>query len=139
MTKNNYETAHGNHSSPVQSYESDNSSNVSSGTAQRYLLAVRDIVNECVERRIKDGQDIAKTYNAEITKMRTTEVEVGAVTVGDNTYTVVNNVPTAITVRYNDDDYADISNDTVKILSSNDRWCKICTYDGIQFYVIHKI
>lgn len=139
MAKNNYEVAHGDYSSPVQSYESDNHSDVSSGTAQRYLLAVRDIVNECVEKRIKDGQDIAKVYNAEIVQMRTAEVNIGSVDLDDNTYSVQNTVPVHIRVRYNEDDYADISNGTVRILSPTDKWCKICTYDGVQFYVLHKI
>ena len=139
MAKTNYRTASGGQSSPARSYEQDNNSNVSSNTAHRYLLAVRDIVNESVEKRIKDGQDIAKVYDAEITDMRTAEVTVGSVTANDNVYSVVNTVPTHIRVRYNEDDYVDISNDTAKILSINDKWCKICTYDGVQFYVLHRL
>lgn len=139
MAEKNYEIAHGDYSSPAQSYESDNNNGVSSDTAQRYLLAVRDIVNECIERRITDGQDIAKVYNAEITQMRTAALDIGSVTVGDDIYSVTNTVPTHITVRYNEDDYTDISNETVQLLSPNDKWCKICTYDGVQFYVLHKL
>ena len=29
--------------------------------------------------------------------------------------------------------------DTVKVLDVNDKWCKICTYDEVQFYVLHRL
>ena len=138
MKSNNYEIAQGEYISPMQTYKS-NSSNVSPDAAQRYLLSIRNIVDDCIDKRIRNGQDIAKVYNAEITHMNTGDTVIGSVTVDNNTYPVIKTVPTYISVRYNEDDYVDISNDTVKMLSVNDKWCKICTYDGVQFYVLHRL
>ena len=142
MAKHKYEIARGDYSLPAQSYESGTVSDkgrVSPDTAQRYLFAIRNIVDECVNKRVADGQDILKAYNAEIVSMNTVPAEVGSVTVGEETYSVTRAVPTYIRVRYNDDDYTDISSATVGILSPADKWCKICTYDGVQFYVLHKL
>lgn len=145
MAKNNYEIERGDYSSPAHSYETDSKNDVSSDTAQRYLLAVRDIVNDCIEKRIKDGQDIARIYTAEVISRSTTDIEVGKVTVGSTQYSVTKTVPSSITVRYNENDYTTISNDTVQILDADiisnnkKKFIKICTYDGVQFYVLHKM
>lgn len=54
-------------------------------------------------------------------------------------YSVTRSAPNTIKVRYNEDDYVEISNETVRVLDVDDKWCKICTYDGVQFYVLHRM
>ncbi len=106
------------------------------------LNAFRDMIDERIESRIKDGQDIAKVYDAEIIeseKVINPDNIVSSITVGDKDYDIKIPVVTSIKVRYNEDDYVDISNGTVKVLDVNDKWCKICTYDGVQFYVLHRL
>ena len=142
--KSGYEIAKGDYSSYInpqfrqEDYPSSESE-VSSDTAQRYVSAIREIADERIETRIRDGQDIAKVYNAEITNKSTTSVNIGSVTINGKSYDVTSTVVTSITARYNENDYVDISNDTVKVLDVNDGWCKICTYDGVQFYVLHRL
>ena len=109
------------------------------------LNAVRDVIDNRIESRIRDGQDIAKVYNAEILeKVVNPDNVVSSITIGSSTYDIKIPVVTSITVRYNDEDYVEISNETVqvldnKVLSNSNKWCKICTYDGVQFYVLHRL
>lgn len=139
MAKNKYTIA-GDYSSPTpydtEQYQ-DEENSLSAEAINYLLLVMRNIIDERIEKRIKGGQDIAQVYTAEITSKTTADTVVGNVTVGDKDYNVTTEKITAVTVRYNEDDYADISNDTVQILNPNDRWIKICTYDGVNFYVLH--
>lgn len=140
MAKNKYTIA-GDYSSPTP-YETETTNpdaEVSDDIAANYLLLMRNIIDERIEKRIKDGQDIAQVYTAEITSKTTANAVIGSVTVGDSTYNVTADKVTAITAKYNEDDYVDISNDTVQILNPNDKWIKICTYDGVNFHVLHKM
>lgn len=150
MAKNKHEIARGDYSSrinpkaPQQEHSSGNNE-ASSDTALRYVTVMREIIDESIETRIRDGQDIAKVYNAEITnKVINSDNVVSSITVGDVSYDIKIPVVTSITVRYNDEDYVEISNETVQVLdnkelSDNNRWCKICTYDEVQFYVLHRL
>lgn len=140
MAKNNY-TIVGDYSSPTKYETESNNFNtvISEETAMNFLLMMHSIIDEQIEKRIKDGQDIARVYTAEITGKTVTSVVIGSVVIGNSTYNTTTDRLTAITVRYNDEDYVDISNDSVQILSADDRWIKICTYDGVNFFVLHKM
>lgn len=141
MKKNNYMIA-GDYSSPAPygAEQYQNEENSLSAEAINYLLLVmRNIMDERIEKRIKDGQDIAQVYTAEITSKTTENAVIGNVTVDGSSYNVTADKVIAITVKYNENDYVSISNDTVQLLSPSDRWVKICTYDGVNFYVLHKM
>lgn len=69
MAKNKYEIARGNVSPPPYNFNDNNTSSqesVSTETAQRFIEDMRDIIDERIEKRIIDGQDIAQVYTAEI-------------------------------------------------------------------------
>lgn len=141
MAKNKYTIA-GDYSSPApydEEQHQDEENSLSAEAINYLLLVMRNIIDERIEKRIKDGQDIAQVYTAEITSKTTANAVIGNTTVGDKDYNVTADKVTAITAKYNEDDYVDISNDTVQILNPNDRWIKICTYDGVNFYVLHKM
>lgn len=140
MTKYNYLTA-GDYVSPASSNIKTNNSNasVSDDTASNYLLTIRNLIDERIEKRIKEGYDIAQVYTAEIINKTLENVVIGNVPINEINYSVTADKLKSIRVRYNEDDYADISNETVKILSEDDKWIKICTYDGVNFYVLHTL
>lgn len=140
MAKYNYLTA-GDYSSPASSEIEVNNSNasVSDDTASNYLLTIRSLIDGRIEKRIKEGHDIAQTYTAEIVSKTLESIVIGNVFINETNYSVTADKLKSIRVRYNEDDYTDISNETVKILSENDKWIKICTYDGVNFYVIHTL
>lgn len=104
-----------------------------------FLMLMRNIIDERIEKRIKDGQDIARIYTAEIVSKTSETIVVGEVTISGKTYDVTEDIPSSIDVVYNENDSVTISNDTVQILRSGDKWIKICTYDGVNFYVLHKM
>lgn len=114
--------------SPVPPYEE--TSKLSDEVVSVYLNQLVGIIDERIEKRLKNNEDIALCYTAEITSRQYTEVDDN----GNKT-----KVLSGITVRYNDSDYADIFNESVSILSDSSKWIKICTYDGVNFYVLHRI
>ena len=54
-------------------------------------------------------------------------------------------VVSSITVKYDKDFEVTISNTSVQqipidyLSSTRKKWVKICTYDGVQFYVLHTL
>lgn len=147
MAKNKYEIARGNYAAPPspstkeekRSYVSK-SSEISAETAQRFLNSMRDIMDERINRRIRTGQDIPKVYTARITVMDTENEEAGKVSIDDTEIPVYRTVPVSVKAEYNDTDEVEIKNNSVRILPDvNVQWCKICTYDGVEFFVLHRI
>ena len=121
--------------------------------AQILTKGVLEIAESRIEQRLRDGQDIAKVYTAEIVNSKVSEIDLGTVTVNQVTsvnkngkvmekavvYPVKQKQIVSAKFRYNEDDYITISNDSVRILTENDKYAKICTYDNVHFYILHRI
>ena len=115
-----------------------------------------EIVDDRIYKRLSQ-QDIIKVYDAEITNYTTTTKSVSYnvtegtsnVTEGTSTTVVAHNtsieVVSSITVKYDKDFSVVISNSSVQqipvdyLSGSTRKWVKICTYDGVQFYVLHTL
>lgn len=108
-----------------------------------------EIVDDRIYKRLSQ-QDIIKVYDAEITNYNTTtKTKSYSVTEGTSTTVVAHNtsieVVSSITVRYDNDFEVVISNTSVQqipidyLSGTRRKWVKVCTYDGVQFYVLHTL
>lgn len=104
-----------------------------------------DIIDDRIRKRLSQ-EDIPKVYNAKISNLKTTTKTVSrSVTEGSDTTTITHKYNTtevsSVTVLYDDKFSVTISNNSVKQLPTNalDKWVKICTYDDVQFYVLHMV
>lgn len=139
MTKYNSVTAD---SSQFIADVPNSETDVSEATAANYLLFIRSLIDERIEKRIREGQDIARVYTAKIIASTIEDgFVIGKTTVGNSTYSVSDAKYSSITVEYNGDSIVTITNDTIKTLNtrSSNKYIKICTYDGVNFYVLHTM
>lgn len=108
-----------------------------------------EIVDDRIYKRLSQ-QDIIKVYDAEITNYNTTtKTKSYSVTEGTSTTAIAHKTSiekvSSITVKYDKDFSVVISNSSVQqipvdyLSGSTRKWVKICTYDGVQFYVLHTL
>lgn len=114
-----------------------------------FVRLITDIIDDRIHKRLSQ-EDIIKVYNAEITNYSTTTNSVSYnVTEGTSDtaikHTTSMEVVSSITVKYDKDFEVTISNTSVQqipidyLSSTRKKWVKICTYDGVQFYVLHTL
>lgn len=117
---------------------------VSEVVSSRFIQALANIIDDRVNKRLLE-EDIAKTYVGRITSMELSnkyEVFATQTTTSSGTTTMTNSyepIASRITVEYNDNQTATISNHSVRALTSSDngKYVKICTYDGVQYFFLH--
>ena len=117
--------------------------------SSRFIQTLANIIDDRIHKRLSQ-EDIIKVYNAEITNYSTTTNSVSYnVTEGTSDtaikHTTTIEVVSSITVKYDKDFEVTISNTSVQqipidyLSSTRKKWVKICTYDGVQFYVLHTL
>lgn len=122
---------------------------VSEVVSSRFIQTLANIIDDRIHKRLSQ-EDIIKVYNAEITNYSTTTNSVSYnVTEGTSDtaikHTTTIEVVSSITVKYDKDFEVTISNTSVQqipidyLSSTRKKWVKICTYDGVQFYVLHTL
>ena len=119
---------------------------VSEIVSSRFIQTLANIIDDRVNKRLSE-EDIAKTYVGRIKSMELSnkyEVFATQTTTSSGTTSMINSyepIVASITVEYNDNQTATISNHSVRALTSSDngKWVKICTYDGVQYYFLHLI
>jgi hypothetical protein len=116
-----------------------------------FTRVITDIIDDRIRKRLLQ-EDMIKVYDAEIIDYITTtkSVSYNVTEVASNsTATVTHNTPievvSSITVKYDNDFEEVISNTSVQQIpidylnGTRKKWVKICTYDGVQFYVLHTL
>lgn len=114
-----------------------------------FVRLITDIIDDRIHKRLSQ-EDIIKVYNAEITNYSTTTNSVSYNVTEGTSDTVIKHttsmeVVSSITVKYDKDFEVTISNTSVQqipidyLSSTRKKWVKICTYDGVQFYVLHTL
>lgn len=129
---------------------------VSEVVSSRFIQTLANIIDDRIHKRISQ-EDIIKVYNAEIINYSTTinsvsyDVTEGTYDVTEGTsdtvikHTTPIEVVSSITVKYDKDFEVVISNTSVQqipidyLKGTRNKWVKICTYDGVQFYVLHTL
>lgn len=133
---------------------------LSTKVVAEFTRVITDIIDDRIRKRLSQ-EDMIKVYDAEIINYTTTTKSVSYdvtettksvsynVTEGTSTTVVAHNtsieVVSSITVRYDNDFEVVISNTSVQqipvdyLSGSTRKWVKICTYDGVQFYVLHTL
>lgn len=122
---------------------------LSTKVVAEFTRVITDIIDDRICKRLLQ-EDMIKVYDAEIINYTTTTKSVSYnVTEGTSTTVVAHNtsieVVSSITVRYDNDFEVVILNTSVQqipvdyLSGSTRKWVKICTYDGVQFYVLHTL
>lgn len=122
---------------------------VSEVVSSRFIQTLANIIDDRIHKRLSQ-EDIIKVYNAEITNYSTTTNSVSYNVTEGTSDTVIKHttsmeVVSSITVKYDKDFEVTISNTSVQqipidyLSSTRKKWVKICTYDGVQFYVLHTL
>ena len=122
---------------------------LSTKVVAEFTRVITDIIDDRIRKRLLQ-EDMIKVYDAEIINYTTTTKSVSYnVTEGTSTTVVAHNtsieVVSSITVRYDNDFEEVISNTSVQQIpidylnGTRKKWVKICTYDGVQFYVLHTL
>lgn len=108
-----------------------------------------EIVDDRIYKRLSQ-QDIIKVYDAEIVNYSTIDKSKTYSVKEDSSTTAISHIVSiekvsSITVKYDKDFSVVISNSSVQqipvdyLSGSIKKWVKICTYDGVQFYVLHTL
>lgn len=122
---------------------------LSTKVVAEFTRVITDIIDDRIRKRLLQ-EDMIKVYDAEIINYTTITKSVSYnVTEGTSTTVVAHNtsieVVSSITVRYDNDFEVVILNTSVQqipvdyLSGSTRKWVKICTYDGVQFYVLHTL
>ena len=122
---------------------------LSNKVVAEFTRVMTDIIDDRIRKRLSQ-EDVIKVYNAEIIDFSTTEKMVTYnVTEGTTTTSISHSFTveeiSSITVTYDNDFSVVISNSSVKqipieyLSGIRKKWVKICTYDGVQFYVLHTL
>ena len=127
-------------------FDTSSQGDVSEVVSSRFIQTLANIIDDRVNKRLSE-EDIAKTYVGRIKSMELSnkyEVFATQTTTSSGTTSMINSyepIVASITVEYNDNQTATISNHSVRALTSSDngKWVKICTYDGVQYYFLHLI
>lgn len=133
---------------------------LSTKVVAEFTRVITDIIDDRIHKRLLQ-EDMIKVYDAEVVEYTTDEISRsyssqisptiysinGNVVTGINniSQTVTESVVSSITVRYDNDFEVVILNTSVQqipvdyLSGSTRKWVKICTYDGVQFYVLHTL
>ena len=122
---------------------------LSTKVVAEFARVITDIIDDRIRKRLLQ-EDMIKVYDAEIIDYTTITKSVSYnVTEGTSTTVVAHNtsieVVSSITVRYDNDFEVVILNTSVQqipvdyLSGSTRKWVKVCTYDGVQFYVLHTL
>ena len=122
---------------------------LSTKVVAEFTRVITDIIDDRIHKRLSQ-EDIIKVYNAEIINYSTTINSVSYdVTEGTSDTVIKHTTPievvSSITVKYDKDFEVVISNTSVQqipidyLKGTRNKWVKICTYDGVQFYVLHTL
>lgn len=122
---------------------------LSTKVVAEFTRVITDIIDDRIHKRLSQ-EDIIKVYNAEITNYSTTINSVSYDVTEGTSDTVIKHttsieVVSSITVKYDKDFEVVISNTSVQqipidyLKGTRNKWVKICTYDGVQFYVLHTL
>lgn len=122
---------------------------LSTKVVAEFTRVITDIIDDRIRKRLLQ-EDMIKVYDAEIINYTTITKSVSYnVTEGTSTTVVTHNtsieVVSSITVRYDNDFEVVISNTSVQqipidyLSGTRRKWVKVCTYDGVQFYVLHTL
>lgn len=122
---------------------------LSTKVVAEFTRVITDIIDDRIRKRLSQ-EDMIKVYDAEIINYTTTTKSVSYnVTEGTSTTVVAHNtsieVVSSIIVRYDNDFEVVISNTSVQqipidyLSGTRRKWVKVCTYDGVQFYVLHTL
>lgn len=114
-----------------------------------FARVIKDIIDDRIRKRLLQ-EDMIKVYDAEIINYSTTTNSVSYNVTEGTSDTVINHttsieVVASITVKYDMDFEVIISNTSVQqipidyLSGTRKKWVKICTYDGVQFYVLHTL
>lgn len=124
---------------------------LSTKVVAEFTRVITDIIDDRIRKRLLQ-EDMIKVYDAEIIDYTTTTKSVSynvTEVTSNSTATVTHNTPievvSSITVKYDNDFEVVISNTSVQqipidyLSGTRRKWVKICTYDGVQFYVLHTL
>lgn len=122
---------------------------LSTKVVAEFARVITDIIDDRIRKRLLQ-EDMIKVYDAEIIDYTTITKSVSYnVTEGTSTTVVAHNtsieVVSSITVRYDNDFEVVILNTSVQqipvdyLSGTRRKWVKVCTYDGVQFYVLHTL
>ena len=111
---------------------------------KRFIQNIISIIDDRIEKRFNQ-EDILRAYNAKIISVNITEKASGTVDVSDTTTAktkeVTSSFADSITVEYNDYQYKNISCCFGDMFDSKDigKYVKIGTYDGDNYYILHRL
>jgi hypothetical protein len=139
---------HNNFNNPIDPFQNSEEL-VSPVVAAELTRLMTEIVDARIHKRLSQ-QDIIKVYDAEIVDYSTTDKsKTYSVKEGGGTTAISHivsiEVVSSITVKYDKDFSVGISNSSVQqipvdyLSGTRKKWVKICTYDGVQFYVLHTL
>lgn len=133
---------------------------LSSKVVAEFTRVITDIIDDRIHKRLLQ-EDMIKVYDAEVVEYTTDEIsrsyssQISPTIYSNNGYvltginnisqTVTESVVSSITVKYDNEFNVVISNTSVKqipvdyLSGTRRKWVKICTYDGVQFYVLHTL
>ena len=128
---------------------------LSTKVVAEFTRVITNIIDDRIRKRLSQ-EDMIKVYDAEIIDYTTITksvsynvTEVTSSSIGTSTAIVTHTTPievvSSITVKYDNDFEVVISNTSVQqipvdyLSGSTRKWVKICTYDGVQFYVLHTL
>lgn len=122
---------------------------LSTKVVAEFARVITDIIDDRIHKRLSK-EDIIKVYDAEIINYSTTTNSVSYNVTEGTSDTVIKHttsieVVASITVKYDMDFEVIISNTSVQQIpigylnGTRKKWVKICTYDGVQFYVLHTL
>ena len=104
--------------------EIDESQELSPETVALFTKMLVNMIDERIRIRLEE-QDIIKVHDARIEAINKT----------DDGTTI-----TSIEVRYDEKFTVEISNPSLNQFPiSEGQWIKICTYDGVQYYLLHAL
>lgn len=128
---------------------------LSTKVVAEFSRVMTEIIDDRIRKRLLQ-EDMIKVYDAEIIDYTTTTksvsynvTEVTSSNIGTSTAVVTHTTPievaSSITVKYDNDFEETILNTSVQqipvdyLSGTRKKWVKICTYDGVQFYVLHTL
>ena len=122
---------------------------LSTKVVAEFTRVITNIIDDRIRKRLLQ-EDMIKVYDAEIIDYTTTTKSVSYnVTEGTSTTAIIHvvsiEVVSSITVKYDNEFEEVISNTSVQQIpidylnGTRKKWVKICTYDGVQFYVLHTL
>lgn len=118
--------------------DGDDSAEISADAVAVLLNTFRDTADKRIKKRISEG-DILRVYPAKITERSTVRETIGTVNINDTEVDVTRDVLSYIRVKYNDSDYAEIANSSLRNIPTDALWCMIGRTDDLSYYALWEI